>query len=203
MTPNGLATNAWFEWGTDAGLSGYSTTASQPVGSGTISQLVTAPLTGLSPGVPCYYRVAASNGTGVSRGAIVGFSPGAAPWYHVGGHVGFQHKCGSERQRDPERIVNSARFEWGTDPNLGTPSLTPLQTGLSGTSTSVDYQTAYRSCCGANSITTGLWPPIRQDPRGAGSGLSSLCRSFRNSSTISASIQRSEPITLLRPIRMQ
>ena len=79
VTPNGLATNAWFEWGTDAGLSGYSTTASQPVGSGTISQLVTAPLTGLSPGAPCYYRVAASNGTGVSRGAIVSFSPGAAP----------------------------------------------------------------------------------------------------------------------------
>ena len=61
VTPNGLATNAWFEYGTDPSLASSISTSTQAVGSGTTSQPVNAGLTGLSTGTTYYYRVAASN----------------------------------------------------------------------------------------------------------------------------------------------
>jgi uncharacterized protein YkwD len=74
VTPNGLATTAWFEWGTDAALVTYSTTLSQSVGSGTTSVPVNAALPGLSTGTTYYYRVAANNATDTSRGTVVSFT---------------------------------------------------------------------------------------------------------------------------------
>jgi lysophospholipase L1-like esterase len=81
VTPNGLATDAWFEWGTDPTLATFSATSSQSLGSGTSSQTVNATLSGLSPGTTYYFRVGASNSAGTSKGAIVGFTTasGAAP----------------------------------------------------------------------------------------------------------------------------
>jgi oligosaccharide reducing-end xylanase len=73
LTPNGMATTAWFEWGTNSALTGFSSTPTQSVGSGTTSQPVNAPLTGLSTGSTYYYRVAASNGSGTTKGSILSF----------------------------------------------------------------------------------------------------------------------------------
>ena len=70
VTPNGLATTAWFEWGTAPALITYTTTPEQSVGSGTPSLLVNAALSGLSTGTTYYYRVAASNSSGTSKGSI-------------------------------------------------------------------------------------------------------------------------------------
>lgn len=70
VSPNGLATTTWFEWGTDSALATFSSTSPQSVGSGTTSQLVSAALTGLSTGTTYYYRVAATNSSGTSRGTI-------------------------------------------------------------------------------------------------------------------------------------
>ncbi len=78
VNPNGLATNGWFEWGTDPGLLTFSVTPSQSVGSGTTSQAVAATLSGLASGTTYYFRVAASNSAGPSKGSIASFSTTAA-----------------------------------------------------------------------------------------------------------------------------
>jgi VWFA-related protein len=72
VTANGLATNAWFEYGTDPTLAPftYTSTPSQSVGSGTTSQSVNSALTGLTTGTTYYYRVAASNASGTTNGSI-------------------------------------------------------------------------------------------------------------------------------------
>ncbi len=135
VTPNGLETNDWFEWGTDSNFSSSSATGSQPAGSGTTSQLVTVPLTGLSTGTTYYYRVVASNSTGISRGAIVGFTPGAAPAVTTLAATSVSiNSAVLNGNVTPNGLITVVGFEWGTDSNLGTSSLTPLQTGLSGTS---------------------------------------------------------------------
>src|SRR4030042_6981700 len=79
VNPNGLSTTAWFEWGTDPTLTFFSNTPTQSVGSGTTSQSVSAALTGLSTGTTYYYRVAASNSSGTTKGSILSFVPGPAP----------------------------------------------------------------------------------------------------------------------------
>ncbi len=95
VIPNGLATNAWFEWGTDSTLAGYSTTVTQAVGSGTTSQTIHQALTGLATGTIYYYRVAASNGSGTSKGDILSFPPPrrSADGYDTCGNVGCVNQC--------------------------------------------------------------------------------------------------------------
>jgi len=74
VNPNGAATDAWFEYGTDSLLSSYYSTPSQSVGSGSTSLPVSHPLSGLAPSTRYYYRVAASNAGGTARGTIVSFT---------------------------------------------------------------------------------------------------------------------------------
>ncbi len=74
VNPNGLATDVWFEWGTDPTLVTSSSTATQSAGSGTTAQLMSTSLTGLTLRTTYYYRIAAANSTGTSRGQIGGFT---------------------------------------------------------------------------------------------------------------------------------
>jgi hypothetical protein len=77
VTANGLATNAWFEYGTDPTLAYSISTSPQSIGSGTAGQSVDAALSGLATGTTYSYRVAASNGSGTTRGSILSFTPAA------------------------------------------------------------------------------------------------------------------------------
>ncbi len=128
VTPNGLATNAWFEWGPDPTLSSSTSTTSQSVGSGTTGQGVTGNLTGLTLGTPYYYRIAASNSSGTTRGGIKSF-------------VGFDTPL-AENSSAIEIGTNSATlagdvtargrltqvwFEYGTDSTLTANTITPEQ----------------------------------------------------------------------------
>src|SRR5207245_753849 len=70
--PNGLATTAYFQWGTTTSYG--NTTASQSVGSGTAADNVTASLSGLSASTTYHYRLVASNSKGTSYGADAMFS---------------------------------------------------------------------------------------------------------------------------------
>jgi hypothetical protein len=70
VNPNALPTDAWFEWGTDAGLAVSSASQVQSVGSGTAHLVLEHPLAGLAPGTPVYYRLAAKNDAGITRGPI-------------------------------------------------------------------------------------------------------------------------------------
>jgi hypothetical protein len=78
VIPNGLATDAWFEWGTSPSLVTFNTTSAQALAAGTNPQSVMETLPGLSPGTTYYYRVAASNATGSANGSIESF-PTASP----------------------------------------------------------------------------------------------------------------------------
>jgi hypothetical protein len=74
VNPNGLATDAWFEWGTSPSLATFDTSSAQALGAGTDSRSVMDTLSGLSPGTTYYYRVAASNATGPANGSIASFT---------------------------------------------------------------------------------------------------------------------------------
>lgn len=73
VNPNGAATDAWFEYGTDPALSDFSLTAAKPVGSGLGNQMVNDSLTGLPENVMHYCRIVAENRSGVTKGAITPF----------------------------------------------------------------------------------------------------------------------------------
>lgn len=77
VNPNGLASTAWFEWGTSSTLSTYAITPSQSTGSGTVAVSVSASLTGLSLNTTYYFRVTGQNSDGSQRGSIAGFTTAA------------------------------------------------------------------------------------------------------------------------------
>jgi N-acetylneuraminic acid mutarotase len=79
VTPNGLGTATWFEFGTDPTLASSTSTSSQSIGSGTTSQSVNVALTGLTTGTTYYYRIAASNSSGTTKGDIGSVTTGTAP----------------------------------------------------------------------------------------------------------------------------
>jgi hypothetical protein len=73
VTPNGLATNYHFEWGTTVSYGNNTPTVS--AGAGTSGVLVNAPLTGLIGGTTYHYRVVAVNADGTSNGDDMTFTP--------------------------------------------------------------------------------------------------------------------------------
>ena len=71
VNPNGLAvTDAHFEYGTDPNLTtpAPTSTTAQPLAAGFTGQAINAPVTGLIPGTTYYFRVAATNSAGTSKG---------------------------------------------------------------------------------------------------------------------------------------
>jgi CubicO group peptidase (beta-lactamase class C family) len=137
VNPNGQETTAWFEWGTDPGLSTFSSTAGQSVGSGTTSQAVNAALSGLSPGTAYYFRAVASNAGGTAKGSILTFSttaPLQAPAVTTDAATAVTGAGATVNGTvNPNGQETTARFEWGTDPVLSTFSSTSEQDLGSGT----------------------------------------------------------------------
>ncbi|HEX8774170.1 MAG TPA: BACON domain-containing carbohydrate-binding protein [Pyrinomonadaceae bacterium] len=74
INPNGSATNGWFEWGTSQTLATFSSTPLQAMGSGGSSVAINSVLSNLNPTTTYYYRVAASNSLGTSKGSILSFT---------------------------------------------------------------------------------------------------------------------------------
>lgn len=77
--PNGIATSAWFEWGTDPTLTTNIATSSQSIGSGTASQPITANLASLSGSTTYYFRAVAMSNGGTARGSILNFTTAPTP----------------------------------------------------------------------------------------------------------------------------
>ncbi|MGH7507625.1 MAG: Ig-like domain-containing protein [Longimicrobiales bacterium] len=73
VNPNGSATTAWFEWGTDPTLATFNTTAVQSVGAGLADVPVAASLTGLVWETRYYFRAVAAGPGGTVFGAILSF----------------------------------------------------------------------------------------------------------------------------------
>jgi hypothetical protein len=73
VNPNGLATTAFFEYGTDNTMGVFTATTSQNLGSGTTGQSLTASISSLPAVTRHYFRVTATNSAGTSKGSIVFF----------------------------------------------------------------------------------------------------------------------------------
>jgi phosphodiesterase/alkaline phosphatase D-like protein len=162
VTANGLETTAWFEWGTDPSLASPNSTSTQAVGAGTTSQSVNAVLTGLTSGTTYYYRIAASNSTGPTRGSIASFIPGDAPTITTlaATPVGA-NSATLNGNVTPNGLSTNAWFEWGTDPSLATFTYTQMQSIGAGTNvqsintalTGLSNQTMYYYRVAASNIS--------------------------------------------------
>lgn len=134
ITSTGSSTTVWFEWGTDPNLSTYNTTTSQSVGSSASTQAVSMDLTGLVTGTTYHFRVAASNASGTSRGAILSFTPGVKPAVDTLSATSVtDNSAVLNGTVIPNGLPATAWFEWGRDSNLATYSATASQSVGSGT----------------------------------------------------------------------
>lgn len=78
VNPNNGPTNYWFEYGTSSTLATFSSTTSQPAGSGSTGLNFNWTLSGLSASTTYYFRIVASNSAGTNRGSILSFTTQAA-----------------------------------------------------------------------------------------------------------------------------
>ncbi|MCP2501017.1 MAG: hypothetical protein NCA08_05570 [Deltaproteobacteria bacterium] len=138
VNPNGRSTTAWFEWGTSPSLATFSSTSTQALGSGSSSQAVTANLTGLVGGTTYYFRAAASNSAGTSKGSIASFSTtsaAVAPTVTTNPATSVTASGAVLNGGvNPNGVATTAWFEWGTSPTLATFASTPNQSAGSGSS---------------------------------------------------------------------
>ena len=135
VNPNGLSTNAWFEWGTDASLGTYSTTQTQAMGSGLTGQSINATVS-LFAGTTYYFRVAATSAAGTSRGAILSFTAPVSPAVTTNVPTFITTTSAIFNGNvNPNGLSTTAWFEYGTDPSLSSWTNTASQAMGSGTST--------------------------------------------------------------------
>jgi lysophospholipase L1-like esterase len=130
VNPNGLSTNAWFEWGEEQDLASFSTTAVQPMGVGVTGQPLNAALSGLSAGTTYYFRVAAENTAGSANGTISSFTPAFLPTVTTDPADSItvtEPSAGAtfHGMVNPNGVATNAWFKYGTDPSLGSYSSTP------------------------------------------------------------------------------
>ncbi len=91
VDPQGGATTAWFEWGSDPKLATYTETSPISVGSGTGAVEVTADVSGLAREGAYYYRVVASNTAAQVQSSIQAFRtqpPAPSGLYIYAGEIG-------------------------------------------------------------------------------------------------------------------
>ena len=122
VNPNGLATIAWFEYGTDSSLSSFTKTTDQAIAVGTVAQSINATLTGLTPGTNYYVRVAASSTAGASKGSIETFtttSPAPTTTTTQASSITIASAV-LNGSVTPNGLATTAWFEYGTDPTLTT-----------------------------------------------------------------------------------
>ena len=134
VNPNGLATTAWFEYGTDPTLSTFTKTADQALAVGTVAQSINANLLNLTTGTKYYYRVAASSTAGASKGTIENFTTTSSPPATTTSQAGIitLNSAVLNGSVNPNGLSTTAWFEYGTDSSLTTFTKTADQVNLSG-----------------------------------------------------------------------
>jgi hypothetical protein len=129
VIPNGLATIARFQWGTDNTFAVPNVTSDQSVGSDNASYLFAANLSGLTPGTKYYYRVVATNSAGTSTGLTASFTTNTLSPTVV---TTAATQIGTDNATlngtvNPNGLLTTAHFDWGTDNTFATFSSTPTQ----------------------------------------------------------------------------
>jgi hypothetical protein len=133
VTPNGLPTTYWFEYGTTSVLG--SRTVSQSIGSG--FSPISSPLfiTGLNANTTYYYRLVASNNLGATSGTIYSFKTNsnptpkpATPTSRTNSATNIaQTSVSLNGQVNPNGFQTNYWFEYGKDNKLGsTTSITSV-----------------------------------------------------------------------------
>ncbi len=84
VTANGLATEFWFEYGTDPTLQSRDNTARRPVDPGAVDAAVAESVVGLAAETVYHYRICASNSRGSSSSPIFAFTTRACLSCHGG-----------------------------------------------------------------------------------------------------------------------
>jgi hypothetical protein len=143
VTPNGLATTWWFEYGTSASYG--SKTSSQSAGSGATASSVSLQVKSLKVATAYHYRLVAQNTSGRSYGTDRTFTTVSAPASQTGGtqNVGADSALVTG-SLDTRGRSTTWRFDYGTSTNygkstswksagskIGTQSVTTMLTGLS------------------------------------------------------------------------
>jgi len=137
VNPNGLPTQAWFEYGTDPGLQTPSSSPSQDAGNGLIAQSFSTNLSVLAPGTTYHFRVCAENSGGYSEGQIMSFttaSSGSPPAVTTLAATSVGTTSATLNGNvNPNGLPTDAWFEWGTSPTLVTFSTSSAQALGAGT----------------------------------------------------------------------
>jgi len=172
VNPRGLATDAWFEWGTDPNLNSWTTTPKQAKGSGTAPTSASQALTGLIPGTTYYFRVAAQNTVGTSKGTIVNFTASQIPLAATNAATSVTSTTATlNGSVNPNGLQTNYWFVWGTDPNLTNPASThetPMQGIAAGTFTT---QPVNAPLSGLTVATTYYFRVVARNAAGESQGI--------------------------------
>ena len=170
VNPNELATTAVFEWGTDSNLTSFTSTTTQSLGAATTSVAITASLTNLTPGTTYYFRVAATNPAGTTKGSIASFTAVAqAPTVSTAAatSVTIDGVTLNGTVNPNGLAVSDYHFEYGTDSNLATVTSTSAQTLAAG----YTGQAITASLSGLIPGTTYYFRVVATNPAGTSNGL--------------------------------
>jgi hypothetical protein len=121
INPEGLSSVTYsFAWGTSAGALTQST-SDTAVPSGTTAQPVSAPLSGLEPGVTYYYRLDVQYGGQTYSGQVLSFSTVAVAATVAAGSPTAVTASGATLQGtvDPNGFATSYAFQYGTTTSYG------------------------------------------------------------------------------------
>jgi lysophospholipase L1-like esterase len=169
VNPNGLATDAHFEWGIDPALASPSTTSTQAMGSGGSAAPITASVSGLSPGTTYYFRVVATNAGGTSQGTpILDFTTPFSPAVTTNIPTSITTTSAVfNGTANPNGLSTDAWFEYGTDPSLSSSTSTAGQ-GMGTGPSPVPYS---KSVSGLSSYTTYYYRAAASNSGGTQKGV--------------------------------
>ena len=130
LNPNGLATSAYFQYGTSTSYG--NTTTSTSLGNGTASTNMSVDVTGLTPSTAYHFRLVAVNSSGTTYGTDQTFNTSAQP-------VPPSATTGSASNvtynsvtltgtANPNGFASTAYFQWGTTTAYGS-STQPIDIG--------------------------------------------------------------------------
>jgi hypothetical protein len=136
INPNGSATNAWFEFGTDTTPAKLASTSKLAVGGGTTPLLVSQNLPTvnqgglLQPATTYFARAVASNAGGTTRGEFFAFNTGGAPRVQTASGAVFCTNTSFAGLAFPNNAPTRVWFEYANDATLaGALSTAPQDIG--------------------------------------------------------------------------